>query len=373
MLAHRRIIVTGGAGFIGSHLVKALVEAENHVFVIDNLWRGTLDNLKRSDGSFVIDPHSDLCIADLTDYATCLEWIKNADYVYHLADVVAGIDYVFSHESYVFHQNVLINTNTLAACLSNNIPNYIYVGTACSFPKHLQMASGVARLVEAQTYPAEPESAYGWSKLMGEYEAELASRHGRINVGLLRLHNVYGPGADYTSTRSQVIPALCRKAIAHPEEDFVVWGSGNQYRDFVYVDDIVQALLLVAEVGMNQGVIQIGSEIPVTIRELAEKVIAVSGKAIELKFDTSRPEGDRGRVAVCDRARSILDWQPEWGLGEGIAATFAWVSAQMQHRVAREPASGLPPTRGGNRPLGYPAVQARSRGTSATGSLSSVP
>ena len=178
-----RILVTGGAGFIGSALVKRLVQQGARVTVIDSLWRGRVENLRLPGGTDVIDLSTQFIQADLVDYATCLEHVRNVDLVYHLADVVAGIDYVFGHELFVFRQNLIINTNVLSACLANKIPNYVYVGTACSFPKHLQMQQGVVALRENQTYPAEPESSYGWSKLMGEYEAELAHKSGAIRVG----------------------------------------------------------------------------------------------------------------------------------------------------------------------------------------------
>lgn len=331
MFKNKQVIVTGGAGFIGSSLVKALLEQGAHVRVIDNLWRGRLENLPQTkDGEVVREV--DVCVQDLTDYANCLDLIRDADYVYHLADVVAGINFVFDNEAFIFRQNVLINSNTLAACIANEIPNYIYVGTACSFPKHLQMVDEVARLREDQTYPAHPESSYGWSKLMGEYEAELAMKSGKINVGLLRFHNVYGPGASYEPARSQVIPSLIRKAVNYPDEDYVVWGSGNQYRDFVYIDDVVSALLLVAEKGMNQGLIQIGTGEPVSIRQVAEQIAKIADKGIEPVFDTSAPEGDRGRVGVCDRANKILNWTPTTTIEEGLRQTWDWIELQIENR-----------------------------------------
>jgi GDP-D-mannose 3',5'-epimerase len=327
-----RVLVTGGAGFIGSALVKRLVAEGMEVRVIDNLWRGSLDNLADERDRPVIDLEHRFHLADLTEYARCLELIRDADLVYHLADVVAGIDFVFSHEHLVFRQNVVINSNVLAAVQRNSIPQYVYVGTACSFPKHLQDQPGIVALREEQTYPAAPESSYGWSKLMGEYEAELAARDGKVSVGVLRLHNVYGPGAAFEPGRSQVIPSLIRKAIRWPEEPFVVWGDGNQYRDFVYVDDIVDALLRVTHRGMGEGVIQIGSEQATTVRELAEAIVQVSGKGIEPEFDASKPSGDRGRIACCDRARAILDWRPRVDLLEGLRRSYAWTEKAMARR-----------------------------------------
>lgn len=325
-----RILVTGGAGFIGSTLVKALISKGAEVEVIDNLWRGTLSNLKDEHGVSVLRSEANFHLADLTDAAKCLELIREYDLVYHLADIVGGVQFAFDNEMFVFRQNLLINTNVMAACILNKIPNYVYVGTACSYPKHLQMMDGITALREDQTYPAEPESSYGWSKLMGEYEALLALKTGKMNVGLLRFHNVYGPGVSIEQTRSQVIPSLVLKAIEFPVTPFVVWGSGNQYRDFVYIDDIIQALLLVVEKGMNQGLIQVGSERATTVRELAETIINISGKPIRPIFDVTKPEGDRGRVAVCDKARQILGWTATTDLDMGLQLTYKWIADQVK-------------------------------------------
>jgi len=323
------IIITGGAGFIGSTLVKRLAQNGTRVRVIDNLWRGSLDNLKLSDGSYAIDIERDFFLADLTDYSKCLELIRDADLVYHLADVVGGVHFAFGNQEFIFRQNILINSNVLSACIFNKIENYIYVGTACSYPKHLQMQDGFTALSEDQTYPAEPESSYGWSKLMGEYEADLAQKSGKLNVGLLRLHNVYGPGASFELSRSQVVPSLIRKAILFPKEPFIVWGSGDQYRDFIYIDDVVNALVLVASKGMNQGLIQVGSEKPTTIRAASELIAEISHKPIEIRFDLTKPEGDRGRIAICDRARSILGWKPEVDIRDGLQWTYDWIAKKM--------------------------------------------
>lgn len=324
-IKNKKILVTGGAGFIGSSLVKRLVGAGADVQVLDNLSRGKLENLQYSDGKYAINLDEKFHNVDLTDYSKCLESIREVDLVYHLADIVGGIHYVFGHEAFVFRQNILINTNVLSACVSNSIPSYIYVGTACSFPKHLQMKDGVVALSEDQTYPAQPESAYGWSKLMGEYEAELAQKSGKIQVGILRFHNVYGPMASIDPKHSQVIPSLINKAIQYPKQPFVVWGSGAQYRDFIYIDDVIEALISMPKFGLNKGVIQIGSEVATSIREVAEKIVQISQKDIRIIFDTSRPEGDRGRVAVCDRAKNILGWKASVNIDEGLRKTYQYV------------------------------------------------
>jgi nucleoside-diphosphate-sugar epimerase len=330
----RRVIVTGGAGFIGSALVKRLTAEGAVVSVLDNLWRGSLENLLSDQGHCIVDVDTMFHRIDLTNAADCIKHMRNAEIVYHLADVVAGIDYVFGNEAFVFRQNLLINTNCLNACLINGVPNYVYVGTACSYPKSIQMQNRIVALEEDKVYPAEPESSYGWSKLMGEYEAELAMKAKNINVGLLRLHNVYGPGASFEPGRSQALPSLIRKAVRYPGEPFIVWGSGAQYRDFVYVDDVIEALLLAATKGMNEGAIQIGSEHAISLREAAEKIVQISRKPIVIRFDDTKPEGDRGRIAVCDRARKILGWQPKVPFESGLARNYRWIEARITAKEA---------------------------------------
>jgi nucleoside-diphosphate-sugar epimerase len=282
---------------------------------------------------------------DLTNSTAIGNLFEHADDVYHLADVVAGIGFVFEHEAWLFRQNILINTNVFEAVQrAGTVKNYIYVGTACSFPLELQSSYHVVALHENQTYPAHPESAYGWSKLMGEYEGTLALKnsHRKLNVGLLRLHNVYGPHAEYADkTSSQALPALIRKAIHAPlSEMFEIWGSGKQYRDFLYVDDVVSALLDMRQRGMNHGVIQVGTGVATTILDAAEIIRTLTeeclGKSIDLTVNKSKHEGDMGRIATLDRAKSILQWEARVTLHEGLARTYKWILSDMRKRHALE-------------------------------------
>jgi GDP-D-mannose 3', 5'-epimerase len=329
ILKNKRILVTGGAGFIGSALVKRLISENATVNVIDNLWRGKLDNLLDSNGSSCINLKENFYQSDLTDYNNCVRYIKDYDYVFHLADIVGGIQFAFGNELFIFRQNITIDTNVVSACMANGIKNFIYVGTACSYPKYLQMNKGITALKEEQVYPAEPESSYGWSKLMGEYGADLALKSGNINVGILRFHNVYGPGVDFDANTAQVLPSLMRKAIKFPQEDFIVWGSGNQYRDFVYIDDVVDGLILVTQHGMNKGAIQIGSEKATTIRESAEMIVKLSGKPIKPVFDIQKPEGDYGRIAICAKAKELLGWELKIDHHEGFKKTYNWIQQKI--------------------------------------------
>lgn len=323
-----KVLVTGGAGMIGSNLVKRLVLQGDDVFVIDNFWRGKIEYLMSNSGLVISDDK--IINADLRDSNKCIELIKEYDVVYHLADIVAGINYVFGNQLFLWRSNVLINSNVINACLENKVKNLIYVGTACSFPKEKQSYIGPPLFKEDDAYPASPESSYGWSKLMGEYEAELAFETGNINVGILRLHNVYGPPCELDPSKSQVIPALCRKAILYPDEPFIVWGSGKQRRSFVYIDDVVDALISVYEEGMNQGIIQIGTDESISISTIAHKIVRISGKGIDIRFDTSKPEGDVDRAADCSKANKLISWTPKVMIDEGLKRTYDWCYSELR-------------------------------------------
>lgn len=313
---------------IGSNLVKRLVAEGHRVRVADNLWRGKVENLLDDHGKPVIDLDRDLCRVDLSVPGACEPLLDGISCVYHLADVVAGIDYVFRHQGEIFRQNLLINSNVVDAVRRHPVDAFIYVGTACSFPASKQSGVDAPPLKEEDIYPAWPESAYGWSKLMGEYESLLLEKEAGIPVSVLSLHNVYGAPTDL-GERSQVLPALVRKAIRYPAEPFVVWGSGEQGRAFVHVDDVIDALVTTRDKGLGHGVIQIGPDRCTSIRTAAETVVAISGKPIAIQYDVSRPEGDRGRCADYSKARRLLDWSPRTPLSAGLESLYRWIEARI--------------------------------------------
>lgn len=327
--ANEQVLVTGGAGQIGSNLVRRLKGLHASVAVADNLWRGSKANLIDDDGP-VIEWDRDFFELDLVSYENCLRAVDGKTTVYHLADVVAGINYVFGNQLSLFSTNVVMNSNILRAAIASGVKRYIYVGTACSYPAEKQNQLNPPPFKEEDVYPASPESSYGWSKLMGEYEAELALREQLIDVGLLRFHNVYGPCCEMSPEKSQVIPALIRKALRHPLEPFVVWGSGKQRRAFVFVEDAVDALIAVAERGMNQGVIQIGPSYSVSIEEIARTIVSLVGKDIEIQFDLTKPEGDTDRTADWSRAQRILDWSPKTDILSGLSTTLEWCRKRLR-------------------------------------------
>jgi GDP-D-mannose 3', 5'-epimerase len=332
-MKNNTIIVTGGAGMIGSNIVKALVEKGNSVKVIDNLWRGKVEYLSDKTGQPVIDLQKDFLNYDLSIPSICEGLFDNVDFVVHLADIVAGIEYVFNNQGSLFRQNTLINSNTIETIRRSNVKGFMYIGTACSFPETLQNSIDYIPLLEGDLYPAQPESAYGWSKLMGQYETELLGKETNIKTCTLMLHNVYGSPCDFSQERSQVIPALIRKAVNYPNEDFIVWGSGAQGRAFIHVQDVVNGILLALEKGWEHGHIQLGPSICTSIKEIAERIVEISGKRIDIKYDLTKPEGDKARSADYSKARSTLGWSPEVSLEQGLSELYGWIEKQIQNNA----------------------------------------
>lgn len=327
-----KILITGGCGMIGSNLVKRLVSEGHDVYVVDNLWRGKLEYLNDDEEKPVIDLDTHFFNYDLSQSNVADEIVENVDYVVHLADIVAGIDYVFSNQGDLFRQNNLINTNlfhSVRKAGKDKIKGLLYVGTACSFPLTRQNSLDVIPLKEEELFPALPESAYGWSKLMGQLEVGFIEKECGIPCCTLMFHNVYGSPCDY-GERSQVIPALIRKAVNYPDEPFNVWGSGQQGRAFIHVNDIIDAICLALEKGWGHGWIQIGPSVCTSIKEIAETVVKISGKDIDIYYDTTKPEGDKARSADYSKAKAILGWEPKVKLEDGLKEQYEWIKNRIE-------------------------------------------
>ena len=356
----KRYLITGGCGMIGSNLTKRLVKEGNEIYIIDNLWRGKLEYLNDENGQPVIDLDTHFFNRDLAIPGTCDDILPRVDYVIHLADIVRKYDTTrpitagcnepdpnnhlfksgaldiigFNYQGYLFRQNNLINSNVIHSCRQagkSQIKGFLYVGTACSFPLTRQNSLDVIPLKEEELFPALPESAYGWSKLMGQIEVSFMEKETGIPCCTLMFHNVYGSPCDY-GERSQVIPALIRKAINYPNEPFIVWGSGLQGRAFIHVNDIVDAICLALQKGWGHGHIQIGPSVCTSIKEIAETVVAISGKEINIQYDTTKPEGDKARSADYSKARQILGWEPRVSLIDGLREQYQWVKQQIEQK-----------------------------------------
>jgi nucleoside-diphosphate-sugar epimerase len=326
-----KVCITGGAGMIGSALLSKLVALGNDVIVIDNLWRGKKENIDKLINWDFDKSFYNIDLSDPTNEIHIINAIQSCDVVIHLADIVAGIGYVFNNQYEIFKVNNQINSNLFSACAKSGIKKIIYAGTACSFPKDLQM-SLTAVLKEEQLFPAEPESAYGWSKLMGTLELQYMAEKHDIDVTTLMLHNVYGPNCDLDPKRSQVIPSIIKKMIElNPGEVLQVWGSGNQGRAFIHVDDIANAFILALNKTDLPNIIQIGPSYCTSIKELVLTLRDnILKKDIEIFYDTTKPEGDLGRCADYSLANKTLGWEPLVNLENGLKTTANWIEKQLK-------------------------------------------
>ncbi|MEM3186324.1 MAG: NAD-dependent epimerase/dehydratase family protein [Conexivisphaerales archaeon] len=282
-----KVIVTGGAGFIGSHLVRRLIEEGHEVMIIDNLSSGSLQNLAD------LALKEDCKVGDLRDYQFTLENLKGADIIYHLAADIGSVEYLHGsveRELAALESNVTIDSNVFRACIRNGITNLLYASSVSVYPLSRQLSEDAVFKEEDADTVAEPEGGYGWAKYLAEGELRMMKD---FKVGVARIFNAYGENIYLQPDRSQVIASLIRKAINYPREDFVVWGDGKQRRCFIFIDDVIDAIELLRKYSEKNGflALNIGSDEEVSIDKLASLIIKLSGKRIEIKHDTSKPTG----------------------------------------------------------------------------------
>jgi len=310
-----RIFVTGSAGMIGTNVTAELLASGHRLVGVDNFWRGKQKNVKR----FLSHRNFEFRNVDI---AESIEWSKDMtsdDIVIHIADIVAGIGYVFSKEYSVFRQNNRINSQVSSIIAERRPSKVIYLGTACSYPQEMQRDVSTSVLREVDKFPAHPESGYGWSKLIGELELQLAVKGSSTKLCVLDLHNVYGAPCVYDDETSQVIPSLINRSIESESGVLGVWGTGDQGRAFLHVSDVANAVVRALKYDGPVSSFMIGPDYCTTIREVAEIIISHPKIAVDkISFDTDKPTGDIGRFADYALAREELGWQPTVEIKEGI-------------------------------------------------------
>jgi nucleoside-diphosphate-sugar epimerase len=327
----KRALVTGGCGFIGAFLVRALVEAGTSIRVADNLERGTVEALGSAADKI------ELLKVDLREPGVARRACAGMDVVFHLASKVGGIGYYVKYPWDVMHSNLTMDGNVLNALIDAKVPYYFYASSAHIYPIELQLEIEAPLIREEQAYPANPSLSYGWAKLMGELgiTAALAEGH-QFRASIARIVGAYGPGQDYQLATGSVIPVFCHRAARYPElAPFRVLGSGKETRTYCYVDDVVRAILLSVEKlqgSPHVGPFNLGTCELVKISEIAEAIIAISGKDIELIYDTSHPTKIWGQATDITLASRLLDgWKPRVTLREGLAICYE----DVKSRVAR--------------------------------------
>ena len=315
----KKIVVTGAGGFIGHHLVTVLKQQGHWVRGVD---------VKAPE--FCSTEADEFLLLDLRRWENCRQATRGGDEVYALAADMGGMGFISAHHAQILHNNALINLHTLDAARENGVGRYLYTSSACVYPEFLQTTTDVVPLKEDDAYPAQPQDAYGWEKLI----AERLCLHYREDYGMetriVRFHNIFGPLGTWEGGREKAPAALCRKvarAKLTGTAEIEIWGDGEQTRSFCYIDDCVTGLWKLMASDYAEP-LNLGQDRMVTINQLADMVADIAGVRITKKH-ISGPQGVRGRNSDNSRLQQVLGWEPMISLEEGLARTYAWIEQQV--------------------------------------------
>ena len=300
-----RVLVTGAGGFIGHHLVTSLKERGYWVRGVD---------LKLPEYTDV--DADEFEVLDLRRWDANLQaMVGGIDEVYALAADMGGMGFISSHHAEILHNNALINLHTLEAARQTGVQRYLYSSSACVYPEYLQTDADVKPLREEDAYPAQPQDAYGWEKLITEKLCEYYASDYGMETRIVRFHNIYGPYGTYDGGREKAPAAMARKvAMVEDGGEIEIWGDGEQTRSFCHVDDCVEGIYRLMRSDYRQP-LNLGTDQIITINDLARLVIDISGKR-----DV--------------RLRQVLGWEPGIDLEQGLQPTYRWIEEMVGARSA---------------------------------------
>jgi GDP-D-mannose 3',5'-epimerase len=317
----KKMLVCGAGGFIGGHLVTSLKLQGHYVIGAD---------IKAHE--YKISDADEFHIMDLREQNSVRQLITNdIDTIYQLAADMGGAGYIFSgaNDADIMHNSAMINLNVAKEMICKGIKNIFYTSSACMYPSHNQEDPDNPLLSEESAYPANPDSEYGWEKLFSERMWLNFGRNYNLRVRIARLHNVFGPLGAWNNGREKAPAALCRK-IASSVDSIDIWGSGDQTRSFLYIDDCIEGIHRIqdSQCGMP---LNLGSERMISINDLARMIAHIANKSITIK-NIPGPTGVMGRNSHNDLIKKTIGWSPIDNLEHGLGKTYQWIQTQIKEQ-----------------------------------------
>lgn len=323
-----KILITGGAGFIGSNLVNKMVRSDIEITVLDNLERGDLNFISNNLNKIKF------INCDLTNFNEVSKYFKEMDVVIHLASKVGGIGTYLSNPYDVMKTNIAIDSNVLDSVIKYKVKKYFYASSAHIYPKEYQTVINSQKIKEENAYPANPELTYGWAKLIGEISVTSASaQYDWLNVAIARFIGIYGPNQDFNLATGSVIPVFSHRAIMYPEIKFNIWGTGKETRSYCYIDDALECIEKMVNALDSKKIVgpyNIGKDESVSISHIANTIIEISNKDIKIHFDETKNTVIWGQCCDCSLVKEELNWEAKTTLKEGLKVVYEDIKQRIK-------------------------------------------
>ena len=324
----KRILVTGGASFIGSHLTDALVDKGAKVRVVDNLSSGRLANIQ----SHIESGQVDFVEADLTEPGIAQKVVDGTQIVFHLAADHGGRGYVDLHQA-ACTTNLALDGMLFRACHELGVEKVVYASSGCVYPNHLQTDPGEMLYLQEDMVgpPFDADNMYGWAKLMGEMTLQSFHQDWGLKSASCRYFTVYG---ERGHENHAVIAMVARAFIA--QDPYVVWGNGEQIRNWTHVDDIVSGTILAAEKIDDGTAINLGTMERTRVIDAVQEVLSYTGHDAKIELHPEVPTGPMNRVADNALASRLLEWSPQVNFVDGLHRTIEWYFSTKDRDKVRD-------------------------------------